>query len=186
MDKEVHTLSDKEILKRSLSNPRLFSVLVERYQKVFLRKAGKIIYSPDVAEDIVQDTFVKIYKNGHTFVTENNYSFSSWAYKILLNTCYSYYAKQKRQSVYLQYFDFATLDISGVVDMKFESSDRRSIIDSLLKKMPYKLSRILKMYFFEGKSQKEIARLENISPGAVRVRMFRAKKYLKTIGQNII
>jgi len=47
--------------------------------------------------------------------------------------------------------------------------------------MPEKLSKVLRLYFLEEKSQKEIAEIENISAEAVRTRVYRAKNFFKKI-----
>ena len=81
-------MDDVEILQESISQPTAFALIVDRYQSAFLKKAGYILRNDDEAEDAVQDTFVKIYANANKFVEREGASFSSWAYKILLNTCY--------------------------------------------------------------------------------------------------
>ena len=68
--KEIENISyekitDEEILQASLKEPEVFGVLIDRYQKVFLRKASSIILSKIDAEDIVQETFTKIYLNAN-------------------------------------------------------------------------------------------------------------------------
>ena len=60
-------LSDEDILARSGAQPWLFSMLLDRYQDAFLRKAMSIIHDPQDAEEIVQDTFTKIYLHTSSF-----------------------------------------------------------------------------------------------------------------------
>lgn len=173
-------LSDGEILKRSQKEPWLFGMLVNRYQKSFLRKSQVIVRSLDLAEDIVQDVFLKIYKNASSFHETSGTSFNSWAYKILLNTSYTYYARQKAELAYITHMDSVDIDALDVVrDENFEISDRHSLVESILVRMPQSIARLLRLYFLEGKSQKEIALLERTSPGAIRVRMYRAKRYFR-------
>jgi RNA polymerase sigma-70 factor (ECF subfamily) len=174
---ELKKLSDGEILSRSVAEPWLFGILVEKYQKAFLRKSLGIVRSEDLAEDIVQDTFLKIYKNAESFIETPGASFKSWAYKILLNTCYTYYAKQRREQLFQINMESSDIDMIEVQEEK--KVDQRSFVQSILSRMPRPLAKLLHMYFLEGKSQKEIARIEHISPGAVRARMHRGKKYFK-------
>ena len=60
---------DEVVLERSMEHPALFRILVDRYQDAFLRKAESIIHSREEAEDIVQETFTKIYFNARRFKT---------------------------------------------------------------------------------------------------------------------
>src|SRR3989338_2299425 len=87
-DTEQSTLEetrDEDILRTSVKHPEFFSVLIDRYQDAFLRKALSIIKSREDAEDIVQEAFAKIYLNASRFVLQDGASFKSWGYKILLN-----------------------------------------------------------------------------------------------------
>src|SRR3990167_5396737 len=84
---------DEEILAASLEKPALFRILVDRYQDAFVRKALGIVRQKEEAEDIVQETFVKIYFNGQKFKKYDGIEFKSWAYKILVNTAISRYRK---------------------------------------------------------------------------------------------
>ena len=82
-------LKDEEILAASLEKPAFFKILVDRYQEAFLRKALSILRRQEDAEDIVQETFVKIYFNGKKFKKMEGIEFKSWAYKILINTSFN-------------------------------------------------------------------------------------------------
>ena len=93
MDFTENNLKDEEILAASLEKPALFRILVARYQEAFIRKALGILRQREEAEDIVQETFVKIYFNGKKFKKMEDVEFKSWAYKILVNTAISRYRK---------------------------------------------------------------------------------------------
>ena len=159
-------------------------MLVDRYQGAFLRKASYILHSPDLAEDAVQDTFLKIYKYADTFTERKNASFSSWAYKILTNTCYSYSVKKTSEASRIRNVEFADLDVSGGVEDV--GGDSLSVARSLLSRLPVRLARLLELYFFEEKSYEEIAVIENISLSAVKSGLHRAKKQSKDIAINMI
>jgi RNA polymerase sigma-70 factor (ECF subfamily) len=98
-------MDDVKILQESINRPAAFALIVDRYQSAFLKKAGYILRNEDEAEDAVQDTFVKIYANANRFAAQEGASFSSWAYKILLNTCYSRYKKLKREGEFVTKMD---------------------------------------------------------------------------------
>ena len=60
-------MPDEVILKKSVNNPALFSFILDKYKTRFLRKALGIVHSSEEAEDIVQETFTKIYANAKKF-----------------------------------------------------------------------------------------------------------------------
>ena len=182
------TLTDKDILEKSLKNPQYFELLVLRYQKAFIRKSLSIMRSKEDAEDIVQETFLKIYKYGKNFKERDKASFKSWSYEILRNTCYSYYKRQKRHALHVKLVDFSDYEIADTSASLSETdnTDNKSYVESILSMMPESLSNILRLYFLEEKSQKEIAEIENISPGAVRTRIHRAKNFFRKLSISTI
>lgn len=178
-------LSDAKILKDSKSHPWMFGMLVDRYQEAFLRKSFYILRSHDAAEDAVQETFLKIYKHAHRFSERRNASFSSWAYKILVNTCYSHSARKTADSSHVRIMDSADLDVIGSTDT-LHGKEQASLVHSVLSRLPRRLSRLLALYFFEEKSYEEIATLEHLSLSAVRSGLFRAKKQFKNIAVKMV
>ena len=174
------TRNDNEILTASIREPNAFSVLIDRYQEAFLRKSTAIVHSREEAEDIVQDTFLKIYRNNHKFKGQDGASFKSWAYQILRNTCYTYYVKNKKYRSETKLVDFSERDFEDV-EVKQEEMREETVkkVRFTLSLLPKSLVTVLRLYFLEEKSQKEIAEAEHISTGAVRARIHRAKKILK-------
>src|SRR5580704_14628809 len=88
--------SDEEILALSAAHPSLFALIVRKYEEAFLRKARSIVREEEAAEDVVQEAFTKIYLNAAKFQKQEGAQFSSWAYRILINTALTHYAKLKR------------------------------------------------------------------------------------------
>ena len=155
----------------------MFGILVDRYQEPFLRKARYVLHSNDLAEDAVQDTFLKIYKNGPRFEEKVGASFSSWAYRILVNTCYTYLAKKQVQLV--------DVDEFGSTDNSI-GNEEFSLAHSILARLPAKFSRLLSLYFLEDRSYQEIADIEQISLSTVKSGLYRAKKQFKEVAIEII
>ena len=163
----------------------MFRMLVDRYQEAFLRKGLYILRSRDIAEDAVQDTFIKIYKNARKFSERQGASFQSWAYKILINTCYDYASQKIMSSNRIKLMDFSDLDVSGGVEF-FSDKEQTSFVRSVLVRLPQRLSRLLFLYFFEDKSYEEIASLEHISLSAVRSGLYRARRQFKYLALKMI
>jgi RNA polymerase sigma-70 factor, ECF subfamily len=88
--------SDEDVLRASIISPEVFEVLLERYEEAFLRKAKHIVYSHEDAQEVVQDTFTRIYIYADKFIPQTGASFSSWAYSILIHQCFTRYAKIKK------------------------------------------------------------------------------------------
>jgi len=172
-------MDDVKILRESISRPAVFADIVARYQLAFLKKAGYILRNDDEAEDAVQDTFVKIYANASKFIEQNGASFSSWAYKILLNTCFSRYQKLKREGELISVMDQGRLSLVPSRDeVYFEDKLQLDYMVSLIATLPERLKRVVTLCFIKGWSCAQIAAVEEVSPGAVRTRIHRAKRLL--------
>ncbi len=178
---------DEEILAASLNKPALFKILVDRYQEAFIRKALGILKSQEEAEDIVQETFVKIYFYGKKFKKVEGVEFKSWAYKILVNTAISRYRKisKKWQAESLDPLD---LELASEKNLSTENivieSENKSLTAELISHLPKPLARLISLYYIEDKSYKEIAEKESITIPALKMKLFRAKKMLKDLVNN--
>lgn len=175
---------DEEVLAASLRYPSLFELIVERYQTAFVRKATGIVRDRDAAHDIVQDTFLKIYKNAAKFQKREGASFKSWAYKILINTGITQYHKEKRRSGTEVHLDPEVYEAVARDDSRIEDQlgDRERVADALLK-VPAHFARVLESYYLRDKSQKAIAADERVTVDTVKMRLFRARKLLKDVLQ---
>jgi len=184
MDISENNLKDEEVLALSLEQPALFRILVARYQEAFIRKAISIVRQREEAEDIVQETFVKIYFNGKKFKKMDGIEFKSWAYRILVNTAISRYRKisKKWQAESSDPLDLETASDSALsTENIILESENKSLTAELLSHLPKPLARLVSLYYIEDKPYKEIAEREGITMAALKMKLFRAKKILKNI-----
>ncbi len=168
---------DEDILIASLGTPSLFAKLVHKYEAPFLRKAMSIVHEEREAEDIVQEAFVKIYLNARKFKVIEGAQFSSWGYRILINTALTHYAKRKREKMTRADLDPEILELFP--DKSVEEFGKKEISDevvSVLVKMHPLFAQVLTAFFIEGKPQEEIAKNEGVSVGAIKTRVHRAKR----------
>ncbi len=178
---------DEEILILSLDKPGLFKILIDRYEDAFLRKAIGILRQQEEAEDIVQETFVKIYFNAKKFKKVEGIEFKSWAYKILVNTAISRYRKIRKiwqaESTSPLDLELASERNLSTEDIVLES-ETKSLASELLSRLPEQLSRLLSKYYIEDKPYKDIAKEESITIPALKMKLFRAKQMLKKFTKN--
>jgi RNA polymerase sigma-70 factor (ECF subfamily) len=179
------TSSDEELLSRSLSEPALFAQLVERYEAAFLRKAGRILNDPQEAEDAVQEAFTKIYLYGNRFKKQEGASFSSWAYRILINTALTKYQKKKRERGLTAPLD---PEIYELLPDGEDTAGKRELADevaSILVRMPAPLAQALSTYFLKDVPHESAANEMGLTEGAVKTRVHRAKKEFKRIYESL-
>lgn len=186
IDQTMKEMKDEEVLALSVSSPAAFSILFDRYHDDFARKAKKIV-GEEAAEDLVQEAFVKIYLNAGRFRVQEGASFKSWGYRILVNACFTWYKKQKRDREATMPLDEELAEL--LPNFRTNDYDREFTADyvlSVLSRMPNLLANVLRAYFIEGKPQKEIADELGVSVGVVKTRVHRAKKEFKKIAFSLI
>ncbi|HEY4501680.1 MAG TPA: RNA polymerase sigma factor [Candidatus Paceibacterota bacterium] len=178
--------SDEELLALSVGHPGLFALLVRKYEEPFLRKAQSIIKDAQEAEDIVQEAFTKIYINAGKFKVVEGAQFSSWGYRILINTALTHYAKKKKEWQREAQLDEEIWALIPDRNLKqFEKKELADLVASVLTRMPAPMAQALSAFFIDGKTQEEIAQQENVSVGAVKTRVHRAKAEFRRIYETI-
>lgn len=179
---EKQPLSDEKLLAKSILQPWLFAELVDRYQAAFLRKAQNILRDPRDAEEIVLDAFTKIYFNAATFVPQDGAKFSSWAYRILLNTAFTRYQKlikegQRFSAIDPEFEQFIATEEKTVIN---ETTDG---IERILVRLPSHFAEVLRLHYLERWSHQDIADLTKENVGTVKARIHRAKEAFRREGR---
>lgn len=181
-------MPDDVILKKSVANPALFSILVDKYQTPFLRKALGIVHSQQEAEDITQETFTKIYLNAKKFKKQPGIEFKSWAWRILVNTSLTHYRKQKKTFGDVGYLDeLLAKDEDGealfAMEDTLDKDERIEGVRDAIEKMPGEAAELLRAHYVDDRPYAEIAKKHRITVGALKMKLFRARKVLKDIMQ---
>ena len=172
---DAEELLDEEVLIRSQTQPWLFRVLVDRYQAAFLRKARSIVFNPLDAEEIVQDAFTKVYVHANKFSPQEGAKFSSWAYRILMNTAFTRYQKLIKEG---QRFTSIDPEFEQFIGERKEHSGfetTRDGIDRILIKLPGHFAYVLRLHYLERWSHQQIAEDTGENVGTVKARIHRAK-----------
>ncbi len=178
---DVRVLPDEEILLRSNSEPWLFTVLLDRYQDAFMRKALGIIYDPRDAEEIVQDTFTKIYLHAGSFSPVEGAKFSSWAYRILMNTAFTYYQKRRKNG---ERFTALDPEFEQFVADKNSGAPEREVqdgVERILARLPGHFATVLRLHYIERWSHQDIATETGEAVGTIKARIHRAKAAFRKV-----
>ncbi len=133
---------------------KAFSELVKRHQTALLRVCSRMTRDNELAEDIVQESFVKAYRKINLF--EGRSSFKSWLFQIAINT-----ARNKLRS---QRFELVNIDdVNMATNESAEASlihlDIKAILRCEVEKLPEKQRRALELRIYEDLSFNEIAQI---------------------------
>ncbi len=178
-------LTDIEIVNKSLVDIDFFSCLYDRYEPKLIRYINRITsLSDEETEDILQDSFIKIWRNLNDF--DPSMKLSSWIYRIVHNQTISYWRKKnsygKNQQIPIddQIEKIATEDD---IETLLEKENKEQTIRNLLELLPVKYKTVLVLKFMENMSYEEISDVLKIPEGTVGTRINRAKKAFAKIAK---
>lgn len=127
------------------------------------------------AEDAVQETFLKIHRSASTYTGEA--SFSTWVFRILVNTCYDILRKRRRR------IDEAPIeDLVETAERTAPSVDdaKRMTLRKMLDELPEQRRSVFTLFEIEGLSHAEIGEILGITEGNSKWILFATKKDLQT------
>ncbi len=190
IDGNIASLSDNELVARSLEERAFFGELVDRYQAKLGRYIARLgVQDPDDRDDVLQDIFIKVYKNLNSF--DQSLSFSSWIYRIAHNEAVSWYRRRKaRPEGYLVADSEAVLALVSDDDLdrpeeRFDRDIDAALLARELEKLDDKYRDILLLRYFEHLEYEQISDVLKIPVGTVGTLVHRAKKQLKKNLENL-
>ncbi|WP_339917651.1 RNA polymerase sigma factor [Yeosuana marina] len=162
-------------------NSNAFSVLVDRYKDLVFSLALKMVKNREEAEEVAQDTFIKVYKSLSQFKGDSK--FSTWIYKVTYNTCLDRLKKNKREQHVVPIDEFNTNQIKSLDNALDAMQDKERIqaIQDCIGLLPSDDAFLLTLFYFEEQSLEEIANVVNLTTNNVKVKLFRSRKKLTTI-----
>lgn len=154
-----------------------FACLYERYEprlKRYIHRTARL--SEEETEDILQEAFIKLWKNLHAF--DPGMKLSSWIYRIVHNETISYWRKQKSfgKDRQVEIDDSFSDTFSDESVPTAEQVQQEQLIHEVLDALPLKYKSVLILKFIEGMSYEEISDVLKIPEGTVATRINRAKK----------
>jgi RNA polymerase sigma factor (sigma-70 family) len=127
------------------------------------------------AEDAVQETFIKIHRSAATYTGEA--SFSGWAYRILVNTCYDLLRRRKRR-IQESSIDETAAETPGWTAASVDDA-KRLTLRKILDELPEQRRTVFSLFEIEGLSHAEIGEILGISEGNSKWILFATKKELQ-------
>lgn len=173
---------DEQLVKRLCAGENLvLDILMQRYQESLYNFVLRYIHDDQLAYDIVQETFVRVYTRATSFKPE--FRFKTWLYQIALNLCrdrgrrkglrrfFSFNEAEEKESLYTGY--------DAGIEEKKDTKDDIARLQKEIARLPHKLKSALILFSLEEKSQIESAEILGVSPKTIETRVYRAKKILE-------
>ena len=162
--------------------------LVEKYKRMVYRLAMQITKNHADADDVMQETFIKVYRSIRTF--RKDAAFETWLYRIAVNEALNFVKRRERQRE-------STLETASETDYEAitryraqiandphvhaEKAELRHHVTEAVNSLSLKHRTVVILHEFEGLTHAEIASILNCSEGTVRSRLHYARKKLRTL-----
>ena len=155
--------------------------IMNEYGDSLLRMCTLYVKDRYLAEDIVQDTFIKVYQKYHTF---NNYSQEkTWIMSIAINTCKNYmrgsWLSKVKTGVFLE-----STSLINIEEDVLQAEEEKDLLEKVMQ-LKVKYREVILLYYYQEVGVKDIAEILNIKEGTVRVRLQRARQQLGGLFQEV-
>jgi RNA polymerase sigma-70 factor (ECF subfamily) len=157
--------------------------LYKRHKTQVYRTALAITYDEGMAEDILQETFLRIYTYANSF--DETQPLGPWLYRVTVNLAYSWTNRAKRWLILFQ-SAFERLKSSTRRDPEeaAEELELRQNLRQAIDALPEPQRAVIVLYYLEELSVSEIARAVGVPEGTIKSRLYYARERLrKTIAE---
>ncbi len=173
---------DHALVKRATAGDSpAFTAIMRKYKSPLYRFAYRHMNDADDAEDIVQDTFIAMYKNLARF--NPKYKFSTWAFQIAMNKCRDMGRKRKTRAFMQRMTPTLETKITRIQsdenpENMIDDKHKLETLNACIARLPDNLRTPLILCTIEDMSHKQAADILKISPKAIETRIYRARQSL--------
>jgi RNA polymerase sigma-70 factor (ECF subfamily) len=178
----MSAISDQHYIDKILrGDTNAFTALVDRYKDMIFSLSLKMLKNREEAEEVAQDTFIKIFNSLSKFKGDSK--FSTWIYKIAYNTCLDRLKKNKKEDLNISIDEFSAHLIKTMDNAlsALEDKERKQTIQNCLNLLPGDENFLLTLFYFEEQSLEEIGKIMSINANNVKVKLFRSRQKLAVI-----
>jgi RNA polymerase sigma factor (sigma-70 family) len=174
MNFDPNDMSDKDLISACLQQNRIAQrTLYDRYKKAMYTLAYRLTGDFDDANDVLQDTFLTVFRKLDTFKAES--TLGAWIKAILVRNAYRKYQKVKFVELVEQLPDDSAAQWDNTMNGEY--------LEKAILSLPEGFRMVFTLIEIEGYGHKEVAEMLNISEGTSKSQLFHAKKKLRELLQ---
>tara|TARA_R110000868_G_scaffold52135_1_gene164926 strand:- start:228 stop:782 length:555 start_codon:yes stop_codon:yes gene_type:complete len=163
------------VLKYQSGNAKALALLVKRWHKLFCEKAYWIVKDADIAKDVAQDSWKTIIDNINGLKDADR--FGGWALRIVYNKSLDVLNAKKRTIKTAEAYEYQQEEVT--VNDESDKEDLKRALLITIKTLPVHHQAVIKLFYVQDYSLKEISNILNISVGTAKSRLFHAREKLK-------
>ncbi|TDQ08105.1 RNA polymerase sigma factor [Pedobacter metabolipauper] len=174
----VPLINENELLQRLRNNDeQAFETLYSHYVDPIYRKLLYLVKSADIAEELTQDVFLKIWEKRDTINQEK--SFRAFVYSIALNLTRDMYRRIALDKKLQDHLINSVTELHYPIDAYYEEEANRRLILDAIDTLPLQRKKVMTLVKLEGKSYEEVNELLGISTSTVRDHVVKGTKTIK-------
>ncbi|MCH4830806.1 MULTISPECIES: RNA polymerase sigma factor [Flavobacterium] len=174
-------MQDEKLFLSELLNPKTqneaFRKLIREYQKPLYYHIRNIVSDHDDSDDILQNTFIKVFQNLENFKGESK--LYSWIYRIATNETITFLNSKARKK------GLSNEELKGKMiekleaDIHFDGNEIQLKLHKAIASLPEKQQQVFKMKYFQELKYEEISEILKTSVGALKASYFHAVKKIE-------
>ena len=172
---------DKTLVKNTLNGDiDSFSLLIGSYQEPLFNFLFRLTSCREDAEEVLQDVFIRVYN--YLYKYDERWNFSTWIYKIAVNTFKGHYKKKKKHcnNSSFDILSESIFDSNDTPDKIFETKEKYMDVVHIINNLKGEQKAALFLKYVHGFSYMEIGKVLKISAENAKLKVFRAKQ---TVGK---
>lgn len=173
--------TDEEILsmfRDQGTKSKAFTLLMDRYKERIYWHIRRLVVSHEDAQDVLQETFIKIYHNLNDFA--GNSKLYTWLYRIATNECLQLF--RNRQKFLSSYDEISEKMINTLHDTSMEDSDKVLVkFQEAILKLPEKQRLVFNLRYYDELSYEEISQILDCSVATLKTNYHYASSKIKEL-----
>jgi RNA polymerase sigma-70 factor (ECF subfamily) len=173
----MHFQEDQYYIDKTLDGDKdAFGKLIQKHEKYAYTLALRIVKNPEEAEEIAQDSFLKVFQRLKSF--EGKSKFSTWLFKIIYHESIRRLRKTKQFHISLDQIQESEQNQAEFVDgmNSLLEKERKELIQNALEKLKPSEAAILTLFYLDEQSIKEIEQITNLTEGNIKILLHRGRK----------
>ncbi len=176
----MHQEAELSLIKRAIEGDhQAFRILVEFYQAFAYALAHRFLNDKDDAQDIVQDAFIRVWKNLGRYNPE--FKFKTWLSKIVTNLCLDYMKSRERKNAHgkTKVDENLTAADDTHLERELEATELKAIVAQLAGKLTDKQRAVFVLRDLELLQTEEVCKILGISPANMKSNLYYARVKIK-------
>ena len=181
LEKHTELIEDAQLLadfSRPKSREKAFGKLIQKYQQRVYLLVRKMVIDHDDADDVVQEVFIKVWKNLDRF--EGGSQLFTWIYRIATNECLRFLERKKKKRFWISISD-AGHELAAKIDSAphISGDEVQKKLQKALLRLPDKQRLVFNLKYFEELKYEDMAEITGTSVGALKASYHHAVKKIE-------